>query len=998
MHTSYMKRLFSICTLFISTGLVAQVREVQQASDKGERMIRGSENRLPQQDPLSFVNPFIGTGGHGHTFPGPVVPFGGVQVGPDTRPEGWDGCGGYHYSDSVIYGFSHTHLSGVGVPDYADLLVVPQIGKALTIPAYKAQKGKGYGAKFSHKNERATPGSYSVKLDNGISVDLTATAHGAIHRYTFPEGKDKKYIVLDLGYRDRVIEAGAQVEGKNTIKGFRRSEAWARDQHFYFQLVSSVYFKKVKRIIHPEKYTYVMVLEFPADTKIVDLKVAVSGTDQAGATLNYESELKRLDLLTASVAAAQQWRLELYKISATSKDPIVLTNFYTALYHSYVHPSLWSDVDGRFRGFDHKLYTSPFANYSVFSLWDTYRGANPLYTITQHQRTIDFVESFRLQYQQTGLLPMWTLSNNETNCMIGYHAIPVITDAYLKGIELNDPEHLLEAMIASSTYDHLGKKHYASDGFISAELEPESVSKTLEYAYDDWCIARFAEKLGKMEVAARYDLRASQWMNLLHPESGFIQPRKGGLWLKHFKPEEVNHHFTEANGYQYSLAMPHHISEVVSLKGTDGLEKFLDSIFENKRGMSGREQADITGLIGQYAHGNEPSHHMAYLYNYAGNPAKTALYVDRILREYYTNNPDGLSGNEDCGQMSAWYVLSAMGFYPVAPGSPTYALGRPLMDRVEIRSGKVPFVIETKNNSPANKYIQKMLWNGQQYTKLFISHDMITAGGIMQIEMGAEPNKALEVFEVDLKDRVSGQFVSVPYFIAHGEVFADSVVVGIDKLPSQEGEIYYSLDNEQWNLLDEKHAENLVLRDTKTVYAKIVLDQGRERYESKTVKTTFVKYVPDKQVVSISEYANQYAGAGKQTVADGMRGGNEYRGTEWQGFQGKDVEVVLELNQRKEISAVEVSALRELRSWIFPPKGAEVYVSMDGKHFKKVGQVEFRLTDRDESGKQVALNVEFAPTEALYVKVVVRNFGLCPEWHLGAGNNTWLFLDEITVR
>lgn len=985
---------------FVVLSLVAsaQIKEVQQASDKGEKLLRGTERRTMALDPVSYVNPFIGTGGHGHTFPGPVFPFGGVQVGPDTRPEGWDGCGGYHYSDSVIYGFSHTHLSGVGVPDYADLLVVPQIGKALTIPGYKAHKGKGYGAKFSHKNERATPGSYSVKLDNGISVDLTATAHGAIHRYTFPAGKEKKYIVLDLGYRDRVIDANAFLEGTNTVKGFRRSEAWARDQHFYFQLVSSVDFKKVKRMIFPEKFKYVMVLEFPANTKFVDLKIAVSGTDLQGASTNFNAELKNTDLEAVRVKTTLAWRSELSGISVQSKDPVVLTNFYTALYHAYIHPSLWSDVDGRFRGFDQQVHQSTYPNYSVFSLWDTYRGANPLYTITQPKRTVDFIESFRLQYQQTGLLPMWTLSNNETNCMIGYHAVPVIADAYLKGLRIENPEFLLEAMIASSTYDHLGKKHYASDGFISAELEPESVSKTLEYAYDDWCIARFAEKLNKLEVAARYDLRASQWMNLLHPESGFIQPRKGGLWLKHFKPEEVNHHFTEANGYQYSLAMPQHISEVLALKGTKGLEIFLDSIFENKRGMSGREQADITGLIGQYAHGNEPSHHMAYLYNYAGNPAKTAMYVDRILREYYTNQPDGLSGNEDCGQMSAWYVLSAMGFYPLAPGSPTYALGRPLMDRVEIRSGKTPFVIETKNNSPANKYIQKMLWNGQQYTKLYISHDMITAGGVLQIEMGPEPNQALARYALDLKDRVSDKFVSVPYFIASGEVFADTLNVGIDKLPHQEGEIYFSFDNERWNLLDEKHAKSLVLRESTTIYAKVVLDQGRERYESKTVKTQFKKFVPDKQVVSLTAYANQYAGAGKQTLADGMRGGNEYRGTEWQGFQGTDVEVVLEMNASKEINAVDVSALRELRSWIFPPKGAEVFVSMDGKSFKKVGQAEMRLTDRDESGKQVALNVEFAPTEARYVKVIVQNFGVCPEWHLGAGNKTWLFLDEITIR
>lgn len=978
----------------ISSGasFFAQTKEIIQASDKAQRVF--DQQIAPKKravDPLFFVNPFIGTGGHGHTFPGPVLPFGMVQVGPDTRYEGWDGCGGYHYSDSIIYGFSQTHLSGTGIPDYADILVVPQQDKLNTILGYK--EPNGFGAKFSHDKEIATPGFYSVHLENGIDVSLTATARCSMHRYRF-SGSGKKYLVIDMGYRDKVLEADIQVTSPTAFSGKRISAAWAVHQHVYFSAELSLPAKS--KIIREKSGKYLLVLEFPKTTKEVVLKMGISGTGVAGATGNLKAEITDFDFELVQRKAANAWREALGKITFAGADQTALTNFYTALYHTYIHPSLWSDVDGKYRDFNDQIQQGKRANYSVFSLWDTYRGANPLYTIIQPERAKDFIASFQDQYRCTGQLPMWTLSNNETYCMIGYHNASIIADAYLKGIELEDPEELLKAMVATSRYNQFGKPLYDKYGFIPANLEAESVSKTLEYAYDDWCIAQMARKVGNSKVAAEYELRAANWMNLIHPESHFFQARKGGMFLPFFVPNEVNHHYTEANAWQYSMAAPQHITSLIDMHGgKQAFEGFLDSLFFGSSQMSGRVQSDITGLIGQYAHGNEPSHHIAYLYNYAGTPWKTQELVDRILHEMYTNNPDGLSGNEDCGQMSAWYVLSAMGFYPVAPGSPTYALGRPLANYCKIDAGAVPFEIRTVNNSDANKYIQSISWNGEPYQKLYITHEMLVQGGLLELTMGDKPNESLATYQLDLTETVPANFVPVPYFVTKKTVFESEIEVNLDKLFFEKGAIYYSFDSLHFEPFNPVDGKNLVLRESGKVYAKVVRANGEE---SKVVSCFFQKFIRTCELTLETPYANQYPGVGPQTLVDGQRGTDEYRGTEWQGFNNTDVKGVITFFNPRTVNRVKVSYLADTHAWIFPPKGLIVETSMDGVTYKKAGRIALDPLKKDIAKSNRELVLELVPTECKYIRFTIENYGAIPDWHLSPGSPTWLFLDEIMVE
>lgn len=991
-----MKNSILAIALICSSAASAQIQELKNNSDAARERVQHKTIAKPLVKPNQYVNPFVGTGGHGHTFPGAVLPFGMVQVGPDTRYEGWDGCGGYHYSDSVIYGFSHTHLSGTGIPDYSDVLLVPQQGKLNTVPGYK--KAGGFGSVFKHSKEKALPGYYHVELENGITADLTATLRCGVHRYQFSSPKGKRYIIIDLGYRDRVLEVFAKKTSSKTVEGRRVSEAWAPHQHLAFSLETSIPFTKTKWIEDKEEGNYLFVMEFPEGTKEISVWVGISGTDEAGAAANLKSELLNgnhdFDIIRSRASGA--WEQELGKIQVNSAQEDVLKHFYTALYHAFIHPSLWTDVDGRYRDYNDQIQTSDKSLYSVFSLWDTYRGANPLYTIIQPKKVSDFVSSFYQQYKNTGLLPVWTLSNNETNCMIGYHSVSVIADAYLKGIPLEDPEGLLEAMIASSTADQFGKKQYEEIGFISANTLAESVSRTLEYAYDDWCISKFAEKLGKTDIAKKYQVRSANWMNLLHPETRFFQPRKDGIFLPFFKPNEVNHHFTEANGWQYSLAAPQHIQALIDMHGgNEGMENFLDTMFLGSSSMSGREQADITGLIGQYAHGNEPSHHMAYTYNYCGAPEKTQALVDTILKTFYTDQPDGLSGNEDCGQMSAWYVLSAMGFYPVSPGSPTYAIGRPMMDYVSIPGEKIAFEIRTLNNSAENKYVQSISWNGKAYEKLFITHQMIKEGGLLEITMGAKPNRQIANYELDLRHEISPAFVPVPFFTTSQTMFETTMELGIDVLFFEKGRVYYSFDGEKYQPFYKQGGKNIHLNETTTVYAKVVREDGAE---SKVIKTVFTKYVRDKKIELATEYANQYSGGGDQALVDGQRGTDEYRGTEWQGTFGKNVQGIIELNETREISMVGFSYLQDQKSWIFPPKSVSIEVSADGVNYKKLGKVPGVQVKEGDRLKVGEIGFEVAPITCKFIRFSIENYGPCPDWHLGKGNQTWLFLDEITVK
>ena len=600
---------------------------------------------------LPYVNPFVGTDAHGHTFPGAVYPFGMIQLSPDTRPNAgdWDGCSGYHYSDSLIYGFSHTHLSGTGCDDWCDILITPGDGPST----------------FRHSNEKASPGYYEVKLDNGILARLTVGRRAAIHEYTFPKGSVPR-ITLDLNHRDYV--SACKIEYDHGIcTGFRKSDSWARGQevHFYIDFpgppVSSCEITDGGRKA---------VFTFPDGTRRVRLQVALSSVSSENACYNlWEEAPAGFEAMRKSTAKA--WEAYLKKVPCPYKDKEHKTRFYTALYHTAIHPSLYSDADGSYRGMDGKVHRADgWERYTVFSLWDTFRGLHPLLTEIEPERTVDFIRSMLSIYDEAGKLPVWELSGWETNCMIGYNSAPVIADAIMHGLQGFDYEHAFRALVASAHNPEFGLDSFRRNGLVLADDEHESVSKTLEYAFDDWCVAQVALKLGHMAEYEEFMKSSQYWKNVLDPETKFMRARLNGRWYKPFDPREVNNNYTEANSWQYSFFVPQDIPGLIeALGGPEAFEARLDALFDAPEQTTGRTQADITGQIGQYAHGNEPSHHIAYLYDYIGKPEKRQARVDQILETLYTSAPDGLCGNEDCGQMSAWYVLSSLGKYPVCPVS-----------------------------------------------------------------------------------------------------------------------------------------------------------------------------------------------------------------------------------------------------------------------------------------------------------------------------------------
>ena len=596
----------------------------------------------------SYADPMIGTDAHGHTFPGAAYPFGMVQLSPDTRPKAgdWDGCSGYHYSDSLIYGFSHTHLSGTGCDDWCDILLTPGDGPS----------------RFSHSREKASPGYYEVYLDDaGVRARLTVGRRTGLHEYTFDKGRTAR-LTVDLTHRD-YLSAFSLEAGSTWCKGHRRSDSWAVGQDVYFYMEFSAP-ATCERIDGGRK----AVFTFPRGTRKVTVRVALSSVSEEGARTNLLSEYPA-KFESARKAAASAWEAYLGKLECPSSDPVERRIFYTALYHTAIHPSLYSDADGRYRGMDRKVHRADgWERYTVFSTWDTFRGEHPLLTMIEPERTVDFIQSMLSVYDEAGKLPVWELSGYETNCMIGYNSAPIIADAIARGITGFDVEKAYEAMRASAFRPEFGMDSFRANGLVLADDEHESVSKTLEYAYDDWCVAQVAQYLGYEEDAKTFLTSAQYWRNIFDPETGFMRARLNGRWFTPFDPREVNNNYTEANSWQYTFSVQQDIAGLIdAFGGDDAFGKRLDALFEAPEGNTGRTQADITGCIGQYAHGNEPSHHIAFLYDLVGRPNARRARVEQIRRTLYTDKPDGLCGNDDCGQMSAWYVLSTLGMYPYCP-------------------------------------------------------------------------------------------------------------------------------------------------------------------------------------------------------------------------------------------------------------------------------------------------------------------------------------------
>ncbi|WP_251237079.1 GH92 family glycosyl hydrolase [Bacteroides nordii] len=706
-------------------------------------------------DYTQYVNPFIGTDFTGNTYPGAQAPFGMVQLSPDNGLPGWDRISGYFYPDSTIAGFSHTHLSGTGAGDLYDISFMP-----VTLPYKEAEAPLGIHSKFSHDDESATAGYYRVLLkDYNIHVELTATERCGIQRYTFPEAKAAIFLNLKKAMNwDFTNDTQVEIVDSVTIQGYRFSDGWARDQHIYFRTRFSKPFTSVQIdttaiVKNGNHIGTATIARFDFDTQKgeqIIVSTAISGVSTEGAAKNLLAEVPDDNFDKYRNLTRDNWNRQLSKIEIVSNSTDDKVNFYTALYHSMIAPTIYSDVDGTYYGPDKKTHkTDGWVNYSTFSLWDTFRAAHPLFTYTEPERANDMVKSFIAFYEQNKRLPVWNFYGSETDMMIGYHAVPVIVDAYLKGITDVDPEKALEACIATANIDNYrGIGLYKKLGYVpyniadSYNAENWSLSKTLEYAYDDYCIAKMAEKMGKKEIADEFYKRSLNYKNLYNPATSFMQPKDDkGNFIKNFSPDEYTPHICESNGRQYFWSVQQDIDGLIALTG--GKERFaqkLDSMFTYHPSADDELPIFSTGMIGQYAHGNEPSHHVIYLYNAVEQPWKTQQYAAKVMHELYQNSPAGLCGNEDCGQMSAWYVFSAMGFYPVDPVSGKYEIGTPLFPEMQMHlSNGNTFTVLAPTVSKENIYIQAVKLDGKPYSKSYITHEQIMEGATLEFEMGNTP-------------------------------------------------------------------------------------------------------------------------------------------------------------------------------------------------------------------------------------------------------------------
>ena len=912
------------------------------------------------QNNHSYVNPFIGTGGHGHTYPGATVPFGMVQLSPDTRVDGsWDGCSGYHYSDTTIFGFSHTHLNGTGVSDFGDIMLMPTMGE----PSFD---NKIYASSFSHQNEKATAGFYAVKLDkHDIDVRLTTSSRVGLHEYTF-NNSGKANIILDLNHRDKLLEGEVTILSPKKILVKRRSESWAKDQYVFALIELNTPFQYTKVECNGEhgktfKGTELAIsisMNVKKKDKIL-VKVALSTTGFEGAELN-SSEIKGWNFNKVKSEAEKLWDDQLSKIQIDITDKEKATKFYTALYHTMVQPNIAQDLDGKYRGRDNQIHTAEgFDYYSVFSLWDTFRAAHPLYTLIEKKRTSDFINTFLKQYEQGGRLPVWELASNETDCMIGYHSVSVMADAMAKGITGFDYAKCFEAAKNAAMLDHLGLEAYKKNGFISMDDEHESVSKTLEYAYDDWCIAQMAQILHKTEDYNYFMKRSQSWKNVFDCETGFMRPKKNANWDKPFDPKEINNNFTEGNSWQYSFFVPQDILGMIEAYG--GKEKFeakLDEMFNSESKTTGREQVDVTGLIGQYAHGNEPSHHMAYLYNYVGKPEKTTEKVHYILENFYKNAPDGLIGNEDCGQMSAWYVLSAMGVYQVTPGQPIWEINKPLLDAK----------VSIDDNKP-------------NYLHLPNKRGVLPQFGMERVE-----------------EKIVNSIIPVPVIQSESKSFKDKMILTIVS-QKVEDKMYYivfekDIDYSATKMAFIPYSKPFIIETSSTVMAFVKKDEE----QSKTISATFFKKPNDYTIDIKSNYNPQYHAGGSDGLIDGIFGTTNWRKGDWQGYQSQDFEATVDLQGIKLISEICSNYLQDQRSWILMPTKVEYFTSIDNIHFTLVATIDNDINPKKEDNSIKDFKFISNPINARYVKVKAYNFGKLPEWHQGFGGDAFIFIDEITIK
>ena len=746
-------------------------------------------------DPVDYVNPFIGTGFHGHTYPGATTPFGMVQLSPDTRAGNWDACAGYHYSDTTIDGFSHTHLSGTGCADLADILFHPTTreivihdGECVLQPYF-----------FSHDDERASCGYYAVTLpDVNIGVELTAAPRTGVHRYTFT-GKGPRQVIVDLLHtvtEEKIDLCELRRTAPGELAGMRRTQGWVPNQYVFFAARFSEPFADVQLLGDKQA-----VLTFAPDVRTLTIAVGLSSVSVENARMNSLAEVPELDFDAVHARAVGQWRKALGDIVVEGGSRDEMTNFYTAQYHTKLTPNLMSDVNGEYRRHDQTVARMPEGEsyYSTFSLWDTFRAWNPLQTLVDTALVNDMIRSMLHMYDSTGELPIWPLASGETGTMIGYHAVSVIADAYLKGIRGYDADKALEAMIRSSNINKKGSDYYTVQGYIPSNIKRESVSCTLEYAYDDWAIARMAQAMGRDDVFGEYARRALNYVNVFDGSTCFFRGRQSdGNWSAPFEEFATGRDYTEATPWHYRFFVPHDVNGLIQLFGSrEAFIREMDRLFTLESDEMQLDVSDVTGLMGQYAHGNEPSHHMAYLYNYVGQPWKTQELTRRLLHEMYAPTPEGIIGNEDCGQMSAWYVFSSLGFYPVCPGSNEFALTAPQFPKAVVRLANGRTLTVTADNPRRSVYIASVTLDGKPIDRNYITYDELMQGGELHFALRPRPDYERGTDDAAAPHSLTrGEAVSIPYTTQNVSLFAEPLAVALATTTAG-AEIRYTLDGSE---------------------------------------------------------------------------------------------------------------------------------------------------------------------------------------------------------
>ncbi|MGQ1788297.1 GH92 family glycosyl hydrolase [Saccharicrinis sp. GN24d3] len=986
------------------------------------------------QRPIDYVDPMIGTDGIGHTFPGATVPFGMVQLSPSNDFKSWNWCSGYHYSDSVLKGFAHTHISGAGLAGLGDILLMPMVGEVKLNPGTEEDPESGYRSRFSHDREKASAGYYSVMLDDyDVHVELTASERVGCHRYTL--GKEGRLnVIIDPTHNimEKVLDTGVEFLSETEFRGYKKcdGEAGERTVYFYAKFskpVSGYGLAKDDEIItevfklNGNNTKAFVQFDLQSD-EALEVQVALSFVSYKGAKANYEAEVKGNSFEETLAEAKHKWSEKLNKIHVKGTSESDKRIFYTGMYHSFISPNLVSDVDGKY-WLEGKAYPSKIPQYSNYSTWDTYRALNPLFTIIEQGKTAEFVNSLTSRYTETKVgLPVWECLGHDNVCMIGYNAVSPLADAALKDIPGIDKEKVYQAVRAaamslekhSPNYDKNGMAEYIRLGYVPAELNC-AVSKTTEQNYYDWCISQLAKKLGNQNDAALFAERSMGYKNLYHPVKKFLYSKyTTGEW-REMNPkvwDDLIANYVSGNIWGYSAYVPHDVNGLIELMG--GKEVFalwLDDIFADTTQIGGHTHVDISGFIGKYGHGDEPSQHMPYLYNYAGQPWKTQEKVRQVINDFYFDLPDGLVNNDDLGQMSAWYIFSSMGFYPVCPGDMKYIIGSPLFKEVvlNLENGK-QFKVKAKNKPKENIYIQSVMLNGQPYTKTYLTHDQIMDGGELICIMGSTPNKDwgtkqgdLPYAKVDLNKNQSAlpKITYKPYDKDNSEVFEGSRRIELTCHTSN-AKIYYTLDGRTPNKRSGAYKKPIIISKTSNLKA-IAYANGMEQsfiYErTYYAGRRFAELEKGFPKITLLNESKKFGDADGSMLLDLEIGSESFNDSRWTGFDGEDMVATIDFGQPISINNVSIGYLSNTGVWIFPPSSVRISVSMDNDNYNTIGYQKLNFS-QEEMGKPFLRRQDFqlGRTEARYLKVKVNNFGLVPDWHAAAGHKGWLFVDEILIN